>query len=258
MDDLSAVLRDLPSFGFGWMLVVARVGTTLLTGPGLGETEIPPPIRIALAVLLATLVYPVLRSELPPVPGTVIGLFGLFAVEIIVGAWFGLLTRVLVMALSMAGGIISYMVGLSSVLQLDPSIGSQVPAMERTLTMAALALLFVTGLYVLPVRAVIGSYEVIPPGGGFDAGGAAQLMTRAAADSFSLALRLAAPFVVVCLVWQAALAFVSRLVPNIQVQQVSQPAQIIAGLALLAAVIAVMLDTWSAGMLQAFSLLPGL
>jgi flagellar biosynthetic protein FliR len=258
MDELTAVLHDLPSLGFGWMLVIARVGTTLLTGPGLGEAEIPPTIRIALAVLLATLVYPVLRSHLPPLPGTVIGLVGLFSVEIVVGAWFGLLTRVLVMALSMAGGIISYMVGLSSVLQIDPSIGSQVPAMERTLTMAALALLFVSGLYVLPVRAVIGSYEVIPPGGGFDAGGAAQLVTRATADSFSLALRLAAPFVVICLVWQAALAFVSRLVPNIQVHLVSQPAQILGGLVLLAAVIAVMFDTWSAGMLHSFSLLPGL
>lgn len=258
MDDLPAVLHDLPAFGFGLMLVIARVGTTLLTGPGLGEAEIPPTIRIALAAVLAALVYPVLRTRLPPLPDTVIGLAGLISVEIVVGAWLGLMTRVLVMALSMAGGIISYMIGLTSVLQIDPSLGSQVPALERTLGLAAIALLFVSGLYVLPVRAVIGSYQVVPPGGGFDAGGAAQLVTRAVADSFALALRLAAPFVIICVVWQAALAFVSRLVPNIQVHLVSQPAQILGGLVLLAAAVAMMLNTWSAGMLQAFSDLPGL
>lgn len=258
MDDLPALLHDLPVLGFGFMLVIARVGTTLLTGPGLGEAEIPPTVRIALAVVLAALVYPLVRPHLPALPDTVIGLTGLLSVEIVVGAWLGLMTRVLVQALSMAGGIISLMVGLSSVLQIDPSIGAQVPALERMLTLAAIALLFVSGLYVLPVQAVIGSYQVIPPGGAFDTGGAAQLVTRVVADSFALALRLAAPFVVVCLVWQAALAFVSRLVPNIQVQLVSQPAQILGGLMLLAAAVAMMFDTWSAGMLRAFSSLPGL
>jgi flagellar biosynthetic protein FliR len=258
MDDLPALLHDLPVMGFGFMLVIARVGTTLLTGPGLGEAEIPASVRIALAAVLAALVYPVLRPQLPAMPDTTIGLVGLISVEILVGAWLGLLTRVLVMALSMAGNIISYMVGLTSVLQIDPSLGVQVPALERALALAAVALVFVSGLYVLPVRAVIGSYQVIPPGGGFDTGGAAQLVTRAVADSFALALRLGAPFVVVCLVWQAALAFVSRLVPNIQVHLISQPAQILGGLMLLSAIVAVMFETWSAGMLQAFSSLPGL
>ena len=60
---------------------------------------------------------------------------------------------------------------------------------------------------------------------------------RAVADSFGLALRLAAPFVITCLVWQVALGFVSRLVPTIQAHIVSVPAQILGGLALLAAAV---------------------
>src|ERR1700726_1214926 len=100
MDDLPAVLHDLPVLGFGFMLVVARVGTTLLTGPGLGEAEIPPTVRIALAVVLAALVYPVMTPRLPGLPDTMTGLAGLISVEIIVGAWLGLMTRVLVLALS--------------------------------------------------------------------------------------------------------------------------------------------------------------
>ncbi|MDR3535106.1 MAG: flagellar biosynthetic protein FliR [Acetobacteraceae bacterium] len=258
MDDLPTFLHDLPSMGFGFMLVIARVGTTLLTGPALGENEIPTTVRIALAVVLGALVYPLLRSSLPPPPDSVIEMVGLLTIEIIVGAWLGFITRVLVMALSIAGGIISFMVGLSSVLQIDPSLGVQVPALERMLGLAAVALLFASGLYVLPVQAVMGSYDIIPPGSAFDAGGAAQWVTRAVAESFDLALRLAAPFVVICIVWQAALAFLSRLVPNIQVQLVSAPAQILAGLALFAAATGIMFTTWSAGVLKAFSSLPGL
>jgi flagellar biosynthetic protein FliR len=258
MDDLSGFLRELPTLGFGFMLVIARVGTALLTGPGLGENEIPATVRIALAVVLSALVIPLLKDRMPPLPDAVPGLIGLIGVEIIIGAWLGFLTRVWVMALAIAGDIISYMVGLSSVLQIDPSIGAQVPALQRLMALAAVALLFASGLYLLPIQAVVGSYDVIAPGSIFDAGEAAQLVIRAVTGSFGLALRLAAPFVITCIVWQAALGFVSRLVPNIHVHVISAPAQILGGLALLGVAIAVLFASWSAAMQQAFSSLPGL
>jgi flagellar biosynthetic protein FliR len=204
------------------------------------------------------LVYPLLRVSLPPLPESMPGMIGLVGLEFIVGAWLGFMTRVLVMALAIAGGMISFMIGLSSVLQIDPSLGTQVPALERMLGLAAIALLFASGLYALPVQAIVGSYQVIPPGTAFDAGGSAQLVTRAVADSFELALRLASPFVIICIVWQAAMGFISRLVPNIQVYFVSAPAQILGGLAMLSAAVLLMFADWSAGMMKSFSLLPGL
>jgi flagellar biosynthetic protein FliR len=258
MDDLSGVLNELPTLGFGFILVIARVGTTLLTGPGLGENEIPAAVRIALAVVLSALVFPLLRERLPALPEGVAGLIGLIGLEVIVGAWLGFLTRVWVMALAIAGNIISFMIGLSSVLQVDPSLGIQVPALQRMMALAAVALLFVSGSYLLPLQAVVGSYEVIPPGTAFDAGGAAQMVIHAVVGSFGLALRIAAPFVITCLVWQAALGFVSRLVPNIQVHVISAPAQILGGLVLLGVAIIIMFANWSAEMQQAFSSLPGL
>jgi flagellar biosynthetic protein FliR len=258
MDDLAGILHDLPAAGFGFMLVIARVGTALLAGPGLGENEIPATVRIALAVVLSALVYPLLSGHLPPLPGAVPGLIGLIGIELIVGAWLGLITRILVMALAIAGDIISFMVGLSSVLQIDPALGTQVPALQRMMGLAAVALLFASGLYVLPIQAVVGSYEVIPPGSTFDVGGAAQLVIRAVSESFGLALRLAAPFVITCMVWQAALGFISRLVPNIQVHVISAPAQILGGLMLLSVAIVIIFANWSAEMQQALSSLPGL
>ena len=87
---------------------------------------------------------------------------------------------------------------------------------------------------------------------------AAQMVIHAVVGSFGLALRIAAPFVITCLVWQAALGFVSRLVPNIQVHVISAPAQILGGLVLLGVAIIIMFANWSAEMQQAFSSLPGL
>jgi flagellar biosynthetic protein FliR len=258
MDPASALLRDLPGLAFGLILVIARVGTAMLAGPGLGESEIPATVRAALAGLVALLVLPLLRTQLPPVPTTVAGLVGMLALEIVIGAWLGFITRVLVLALSIAADIISYMVGWSNVLQLDPSLGAQVPAVQRMFSLAAVALLFTTGLYLLPLRAIIGSYALIPVGSGFDSGGAAQLLIRALGESFGLALRLAAPFIITALVWHAGMGFVARLEQSIPVQMVAAPAQILAGIVLLLATIAILFSSWSAAMLQSFSVLPGL
>ena len=243
---------------FGFILVIARVGTAILTGPALGENEIPAAVRAGLATVLAGLAYPSLQASLPALPIQVLGLAGLIVMEVVVGAWLGFMARVMVMALAMAGSVVSLIIGLSSVLQIDPSVGAQVSALQRMLGLAAIALLFASGLYVLPIQAVVGSYDVVPPCSAFDVGGAAQMVARAVSGSFGLAMLLAAPFVVTCLVWQAAMGFVSRLVPSIQVHVVSAPAQILGGLALLVAAVTMMLEAWSAGMRQAFSALPGL
>ena len=258
MEGLPEAMRDLPSLGFGFALVLARVGTAMLTGPGLGENEIPPTVRAGLAAVCTALVLPALRTSLPAVPDAVPELVALLVLEAVVGAWLGFMTRVLVAALGMAGNIVSLLVGLSSVLQIDPSIGTQVPALQRMLSLSAIALLFSTGLYLLPVQAIVGSYDLLSPGSLLDAGGAAGLVTAALNDSFALALRLAAPFIITNLVWQAALGFVSRLVPAIQVHLVSAPAQIVGGLALLIGAISLMMSRWSAAMTQSLAALPGL
>ena len=207
--------------------------------------------------MFAALIYPGLAAILPAMPGDVPGLVGLLVMEVVIGAWFGFMTRVLVMALSIAGGLLSYMIGLSSVLQMDPSLGAQVPALERMLGLAAIALLFASNLYIVPIHALIGSYEIIPPGSRFDAAGAADLATRAVSDSFRLALQLASPFIVTCLVWQASMAFISRMVPQIHIHVISAPAQIVGGLALLAATVMILLSSWSADMSGVFAGLPG-
>jgi flagellar biosynthetic protein FliR len=254
----AADLAALPTLAFGFMLVIARAGSALLAGPGFGENDVPPPIRVALAVVLAGLVFPVLQTRLPGIPTDFIGLGALLGVEILVGLWMGLLARLMVGALSMAGGILSLTIGLSNVLQIDPTVGGQTSSLQRLMSLAALAMFFASNLYLYPLQAIIGSYDVIAPGAALDAGGAADLVIRVVGASFGLALRLAAPFIVTSIVWQAGLGFLSRLVPHIQVHLVSAPAQILGGLALLAVAFTTLFAAFSNTVTSQMSTLPGM
>ena len=72
-----------------------------------------------------------------------------------------------------------------------------------------------------------------------------------------LAVRLAAPFLVAGLLWQAALGLLARLVPQLQVFTLAMPGQILGGLALLGILASFMLALWQDGARDAFALLPG-
>ena len=256
MNDLSG--PALPTLAFGFMLVIARAGSALLAGPGFGENDVPQSIRLALAVVLAILMFPVVQPRLPGLPTAFASLAALLGLEIMIGLWMGLLARLMVSALSMAGSLLSLTIGLSNVLQLDPSVGGQTSSLQRLMSLAAVALFFATNLYLYPLQAIIGSYDVIAPGAALDSGGAVDLVVHAVGSSFGLALRLAAPFIVTSIVWQAGLGFLSRLVPNIQVHLVSAPAQILGGLALLAAALTTMFSTFGVSMTSQMSALPGM
>lgn len=253
----AALLAELPRWAFALMLVLARVGATVMLLPGFGETEIPPMVRAGLTLALALLLLPALLPTLPAEPATPVALLGLLAGELLIGAWLGWLARLAVFAFGMAGQIVAYMMGLSSVLAPDPALGGQSTALERLFSLTGVLLVLGTGLYALPLRALAGTYTVLAPGKLIAADDGLSLIATAVADSFALALRLAAPFVLVGTIWQIALGFLARLVPRLQVYFIAMPGQILGGFLLLGLLSAALLAAWHDAVEQAFTRLPG-
>ena len=157
----------------------------------------------------------------------------------------------------MAGQVISFMLGLSSVIIPDPELG-QSSAIMRLFSLAVPVLVLGTGLWALPVAALAGSYALVPPGHLLPVGDGAAAAVNAAAEAFALALRLAAPLVIASVVWQAGLGLLARLVPQLQVYFAAIPGQIVGGLALLALLATGIVETWSAAARDGFAALPGL
>ena len=143
--------------------------------------------------------------------------------------------KLLVLALPMAGQFIAFMIGVSNVLVTDPELGSQSSALEQLFSLVAPLALLISGLYALPLAALAGSYELIAPGTLLPAADSTLLAVRAAAECFSLALKLASPFVLATIVFHVVIGLVARLVPNVPVYFVAMPGQILGGMLLLAA-----------------------
>ena len=251
------LVAALPVLAFQAALLFARVGAAAMLLPGLGEQEVSPQIRLSLGLAMVPLLLPALAPMLPVAPDDAAGAVRLVLLEILVGVWLGGLARLVTLAFAVAGQAVALMLGLATALVPDAQLGGQGTAISRLFALLAIVLVLSTGLYMLPLRALAQSYAVLPVGGAWPAGDAAESFAQAAADSFTLALQLAAPFMLGAIVLNVALGLLSRLAPQVQIYFVAIPGQILVGIALLALLLPAMLGAYEDAARLAFATLPG-
>ena len=250
----AAILAALPAWAFTFMLVLCRCGAAIMLMPGLGEIELPATVRVGLTVSLVVLVLP----GVPPIqPPNVWPMATMVGSELLCGGVLGWLARCIVLALPMAGQIISLMLGLTSIVAPDPALG-QSSVLMRMFSLASTVLVMGTGLWALPVAALANSYTLVPLGHMLSVTDSLNAAVNGVSAAFGLALRLAAPFVIASMVWQASLGMLSRLIPQLQIYFAAMPGQILGGLALLALLATGMAEIWVETARDTFNTLPGL
>lgn len=251
--DRDALLDLAPAFA----LILARVGATMTLLPGLGEAAAPAVVRIGLALSITFLLVPDLRPLIPPVPAAGLDLGLMVVSEAVTGLWFGWVARMIALALPIGAQFIGYLIGMSSVLQPDAELGAQSSALGKLFEMAAPVLLLLSGLYRFPLVALVGLFQLIPPGHMVPPAESLDFAIRAVGTAFGLALQMAAPFVVISIAWHLAMGLIGRIVSRMQIYFVSMPGQIMTGLALLMMTASTMILVWKESVRAFFSALPG-
>ncbi len=257
MDPGAALLAGLPQLAFGFALLLARLGSACMVLPLFGEAEVPATVRAGLALVLVVLLLPVLQPALPAAPAQLMPAAGMIAAEVVAGLFLGWLARLVLLALPFAGQLCALATGLSSVLQQDPALGAQTAALGRLLGLAAPVLVVASGLYVLPLRALAGSYAVLPAGHLLPASDTLASIVGAVGAMTALALRLAAPFLLASLAWSTGMALLGRIAPSLPLSSLSAPVQVLGGLLLLGLLAGAMLATWQERAGSLFAALPG-
>jgi flagellar biosynthetic protein FliR len=251
--NLSELLTWAPAFA----LVLARVGATMTLLPGLGESVVPATVRIGIAMCITFLLLPTLQPLMPPVPASGLTMGLMVIGEVVTGLWFGWLARLIMLALPMGAQFVAYSLGISSVLQPDAELGAQSTALSKLFELAAPTIILVSGLYTVPLTALVGLFQLIPPGQMLPSGDGVQAAVQALGTAFALALRVASPFVVATVLWHFAVGQVSRVVSRVQIYFVAMPGQILGGLLLLGIVVKTMAAAWQDGVGSFLSGLPG-
>ena len=234
----------LPALAAAFMLVFARVGAMVMLLPGLGETNIPVNIKLAIALLLTLIILPLHRDAYHVDMGSLTPLLVLMLREIVIGIVLGATARVTLSALQVAGAVIAQQMGLGFVTAVDPTQGQQGLLIGNFLSLLGITLLFATDTHHLVIAALNDSYAVFSPGETMASGDVAALATRAFAAAFKIGLQLSAPFLVFGLVFNIGLGVLARLMPQMQVYFVGVPLAILAGFLIFALVISALMGTF--------------
>jgi len=224
-------------------LVFLRVGAAMALLPAFGEQSIPQRVRLVLTLCFTAIVTPAVAGQITPMAETRSMMpFGLVT-EVIAGLAIGVVLRLFVVALQVAGATAAQATSLSQILGnagVDPA-----PAIGQILLISGVALAVMAGLHVRFAEVMIISYDLMPVGQFPDSGILAEWGTARIAHAFGLAFSLAAPFVIASLIYNVALGVINRAMPQLMVSFVGAPAISAGGLLLLFLTVPIVLFVWS-------------
>ncbi|MCC0805774.1 flagellar type III secretion system protein FliR [Methylobacterium sp. W2] len=236
----------LPGIAAAYLLTFARIGTLMMLLPGLGEQSVSPRIRLAFALLVSLILFPMVRPLLP-MQGAALagpGLIALLIGELLIGLVLGLTVRMVLAALQTTGVIVSQQLGLSYAMTVDPTQGGQQAALGNFLMMLGITLILATDLHHVALDAIGRSYVMLPPNGVLAMGEAAQLALRAMARGFLLAVQISAPFIAFGILFNVGLGVLSRLMPQMQVFFIAVPASVLIGMLILFGSLGIMMSVF--------------
>lgn len=236
---MTFTLDFLPSIAYAFMLVFARVGAMLMVFPILGETSMPMRMRLVFAMGLTLILYPTLSVALPPMPSNIFLILEFMIMELGLGIAIGLVVRLVMSALQVAGTAIAFQTGLAFAQNVDPSQGVQSAIFASFLSMTSITVIFVTDLHHLLIVAIVESYTMFRPGNIIPVGDFADMATQTLANSFRVAIQMAAPFLAFGLLFYLGVGVLARLMPQVQIFFVIMPVNIFLGFVLFALMLSV-------------------
>lgn len=225
-------------------LVFARIGAVIMLLPGLGETLVPPRIRLSFALAFTLMIFPLIGGTVPPIPSGAADLGLAVIKEVLIGLLIGAILRLFMTSLSAAGEIVSMATTLSFSQTANPMQAQPSTSLGTFLGMIGIVLIFATNLDHLFIAAIVNSFELFPFTRDIPVADAGQLAVQTVSRSFGLGLQLAAPVVVFSLILNVATGLVGRVMPQFQVFFVATPLMVLGGLSIFALSLGVIGMVW--------------
>ena len=234
----------LPAYAAAFMLCFARIGTMVMLLPGLGELTVSPRVRLTLALVLTMVILPLHRSAYQLDLRAFLPVVQMMFQELLIGAVLGLLSRLTVSALQVAGVVVAQQMGLGFVTAVDPTQGQQGMIVGNFLAVLGITMIFATDLHHLVIAALNDSYTIFKPGEIPVLGDVASALSGTVAGAFRIGVQIAAPFLVFGLLFNMGLGILSKLMPQMQVFFVGMPLSIMVGFLILILVVGAMMTTF--------------
>jgi flagellar biosynthetic protein FliR len=230
---LPAILERIPPA----LLVIFRLGGLMTSAPLLSSAALPVRVRIFLAFLLGLAVFPTVedRCALPGGAGPDLWWIApAVARELLVGMVIGFAALLPLVAMQIGGHVMGQQMGLGLARVFNPELDDEADVLEQVFFLVALAGFVLVDGHEALLLAVLRSFDHVPPGGFIPDAGLAGFLGGLLRACLELGLRVSAPLLCLIFLETAAMGFVARTVPQLNILSLGFPLRILAGLLVIA------------------------
>lgn len=228
---MSLVTQAFPAF----LLVLCRISAFFVVAPIFSARTFPTLIKIGLAFFISVIVFLTIGYDTNVVAN---GEYVLAIIrEVFAGLLIGYVSYIFFTIVQVAGGLMDMQMGFGVANIVDPITGISAPILGNLKYMLMILIFFSINGHHYLLMAIMNSYEWLPLDNKlfqiYYEGQIAEFLTRTFADTFLLALQVAAPIVVTMFLTDFGLALLARTAPQYHVFVIGIPIKIMVGLAIL-------------------------
>ncbi len=217
-----------------YFFVVIRTGGILFTVPVFGSAMLKPQVRMALALMIAVVLYPFVT----PVPfggdiNAALLILQIFK-ELLIGIAIGTMTSTLFTGVQLGGYLLDFQMGFSMVNVMDPETGSSFSYVSQVQNVLLILVFIAIGGPALIIQAISYSFTMIPTGNFEINPNALLFAVTLFGKVFIIAVTLTAPPLIVLMATNAVMGVMARLIPQINLLVVGFPIKIAVGIIMFA------------------------
>jgi flagellar biosynthetic protein FliR len=218
-----------------FLLVMFRLAGLLIFAPLLSSVMIPARVKTLLVFMFAAAIYPMIDPPALPATATIIDLAPLVLREALIGGVMGLIATLPILAMDMAGVIISQQMGFGLARVYNPLNDTDMDLLGQLLSFIALGLFIALGGLNLLFSTLIASFAHAPLGTLRADQTPLSLITATLGAGFELALRVSAPVGALIFLVLVAIGVLNKTMPQLNVMTIGFSIKILAGFLVFAA-----------------------
>lgn len=226
MDLFHVASKDLLVF----TLVFFRMSSLIITMPFFGGSYIPKKVGTAFVIAFSFIMYRTIDTSLITMPQSFYEYGICIAKEIGIGIFIGFVASIAFFAVQLGGAIIAIQMGLQQAMEIDPESNVNIPTMGQFFTLFVMAIFLLFNGHHYLLKLFVDSFQQIPVSHVHYQPEFFVFAIKAFNTILIIGMRIAMPAMALMFVIMIALAFIARLVPQMNVFILSLPAKIAGGL----------------------------
>ena len=222
MDNLGSLTEVFSQPLLLFVLVLTRLGVMLLAMPAVG-TGVPMRVRAVFAVAISLLLLPLISSDAVPEIDSLADLTIAAGREAGIGMLIGLVVRLLITGMQMAGELASSGGGMQLGESIDPELRSSVSTLSRLVGLLVTAVLVLVGGHRMMLEALLDSFRAMPPGDVRFELGMLELVVFEMSAGITAGIRAGAPIIAALLLSNLVTGLISRTLPQLNLLAIGLP-----------------------------------